>query len=191
MSESVRRMKANRVLAAAACAACSKPLAFGSDAAVCGACEAPHHAPCWDRANGCANIGCANAPLAQLADPAPIPGAADGQITCSKCGSSYSARRATCPNCGTKTPASKHSHARSVVRGDAPGATQSLVYGIISLLICGIIFGIVAIQKSNEAKRAIKANPNLTGEGKATAGLVLGIIGLIGWALVIVIRVAK
>ena len=39
MSESVRRLRANRPLEGRACGWCGKPLAFGDPAAVCTACE--------------------------------------------------------------------------------------------------------------------------------------------------------
>ena len=51
----------------------------------------------------------------------------------------------------------------------------SLVTGIISLLVFGVILGIIAIVTS------IMAQPK---DGKSTAGLVMGIIGLIGALLI-------
>ena len=40
----------------------------------------------------------------------------------------------------------------------------SLVYGIIGLFFCGIIFGLLAISKSNSAREAMRADPRLGGE---------------------------
>ncbi len=51
----------------------------------------------------------------------------------------------------------------------------SLVTGIISLFVFGVILGIIAIVTS------IMAQPK---DGKSTAGLVMGIIGLIGALLI-------
>jgi len=51
----------------------------------------------------------------------------------------------------------------------------SLVTGIISLFVFGVILGIIAIVTS------IMAKPK---DGKSTAGLVMGIIGLIGALLI-------
>ena len=56
-------------------------------------------------------------------------------------------------------------------------ATGSLVCGIISLFIFGFILGIIAVSQASNAKRM-----GYTG-GKATAGMVLGIIGIIGGSL--------
>ncbi|HLK56541.1 MAG TPA: tetratricopeptide repeat protein [Chthonomonadaceae bacterium] len=67
-------------------------------------------------------------------------------------------------------------------------ANESLIYGIISLFCCGIILGIVAIVKANTAKQIIAANPGMQGGGKATAGMVLGIIGMGLSVLLIIVR---
>ena len=67
-------------------------------------------------------------------------------------------------------------------RENAPGAVSSLVFGILSLFFCclGLIFGIVAISRANNAKGLIAMNPGYyIGEGLATAGKVLGIIGVV------------
>ncbi|MHC4547774.1 MAG: DUF4190 domain-containing protein [Planctomycetota bacterium] len=66
---------------------------------------------------------------------------------------------------------------------NAPGAVASLVCGILGFFICGLILGIVAITKAQEAKRAIAADPRYTGGGMATAGMVLGIVDLVGFAV--------
>jgi len=57
-------------------------------------------------------------------------------------------------------------------------ANASLTCGIIGLIIGGWILGIIAISQSNKAK-----NMGYVG-GKATAGLVLGIIDIIGSVIV-------
>jgi hypothetical protein len=64
---------------------------------------------------------------------------------------------------------------------NAPGAVSSLVFGILSLFCClGLIFGIVAICHANNAKGLLAMNPGYyIGEGLATAGKVLGIIGVV------------
>jgi hypothetical protein len=68
--------------------------------------------------------------------------------------------------------------------GDLPRthgkATAALVCGIVGCLCgFGIILGPVAIYLATTAKREIRASGGrLTGEGMATAGLVLGIIAV-------------
>ena len=64
-------------------------------------------------------------------------------------------------------------------------ATGSLVCGIISLFCAGFILGIIAIVQGNKAKKLGYSG------GKATAGIVLGVIGLIGWALVLTMNIVR
>ena len=56
-------------------------------------------------------------------------------------------------------------------------ATAALVCGIIGLFIFGLILGIIAIVQGSRAKKL--GYPG----GKATAGIVLGIIDIVAWAL--------
>jgi len=63
-------------------------------------------------------------------------------------------------------------------------ATASLVCGIIGLFVLGLILGIIAIVQGRKAKAL-----GYTG-GMATAGIVLGVIGLIGWAIIIIVMIA-
>lgn len=57
-------------------------------------------------------------------------------------------------------------------------ATQALIYAVIGIFCCGIVFGILAIIKSNEAKRRIRRY-GLSGEGMATAAYTIGIIDIV------------
>ena len=61
-----------------------------------------------------------------------------------------------------------------------PGsATAALILGICALVICPLICGPLAIVYGNKAKSEINAsNGNLGGAGLATAGIVLGWIGV-------------
>ena len=59
-------------------------------------------------------------------------------------------------------------------------ATTSLVCGIVGLFFLGIALGIIAIVQGNRAKKL--GYPG----GKATAGIVLGILDLVGFALYLV-----
>lgn len=75
---------------------------------------------------------------------------------------------------------------------NAPGAVASLVLGIVGLFCFGIVLGILAIIYSGKARKAIAANPGVyTGGGMATAGLILGIIDVVGWAIAIIVNVAN
>ena len=61
-------------------------------------------------------------------------------------------------------------------------AIASLVCGIVGLLCFGIILGAVALGLGLSAKKEIESsNGSVTGGGMATAGIVLGVISIIGW----------
>jgi hypothetical protein len=71
-------------------------------------------------------------------------------------------------------------------------AIWSLVCGIAGFFICGLILGLVAINKAKKAKDEIAASGGqIGGSGLATTGMVLGIIDIIAWAFLIVGRVAS
>ncbi|MBI5486094.1 MAG: DUF4190 domain-containing protein [Deltaproteobacteria bacterium] len=187
MSESARRLRANKKLENAPCRWCDQALQIGDEAAVCAACEAPHHAACWDGKGGCARTGCANAPLHQLAVPAAAAGPFPGTMRCPHCGAGLAAGVGRCPSCGmVPTPDGEYYGPRQ----NAPGAVAALVTGIIGLLICGVILGIVAITQSRKASQAIANDPSLGGQGMATAGMVLGIVALVFWAIILLVRLA-
>lgn len=69
-------------------------------------------------------------------------------------------------------------------------AGEALTYAIIGLFCFGIILEPIAIAKALKAKKMIEMNPRLTGSGKATAALIIGIVGAVLWVLSIIIRVA-
>jgi hypothetical protein len=59
-------------------------------------------------------------------------------------------------------------------------ALWSMIAGIVSLLCCGIIVGVVAIVLSMQAKKEIEASGgSQSGAGMAQAGLITGIIGVV------------
>jgi Ca2+/Na+ antiporter len=56
--------------------------------------------------------------------------------------------------------------------------TLALVFGILSIVCCAIIFGPLAIIKGNEAK-----------DSNGKIGKILGIVGLVLWAIGIIINI--
>jgi hypothetical protein len=76
----------------------------------------------------------------------------------------------------------------------APGATASMVLGILSLCLgwipfAGLVLGIIALVLAGKAKKIADANPGVYppgGGGTRTAGFVCGLIGLIFGALFVV-----
>lgn len=63
-------------------------------------------------------------------------------------------------------------------------AKASLVLGIIGLFVAGIILGIIALVLSNQS---IKANGP---SGPAKAGKILGIIDIVAFFVILVVRFA-
>lgn len=106
---------------------------------------------------------------------------------CSNCLVTVKGRK-YCGSCkvmavGDKTP---------IVEGatvECPEAAEALKYALIGIICFGIILGPIAISKALKAKKMIAANPALTGSGKATAALIIGIIDLVFYALYIVARI--
>jgi hypothetical protein len=70
-------------------------------------------------------------------------------------------------------------------------AKEALKYAIIGIFCFGIFLEPIAIKKALDAKKMIAANPNLTGSGKATAALVIGITVFVLWLVSIFARVAS
>jgi len=66
-------------------------------------------------------------------------------------------------------------------------AIAALVLGIVSLFIFGVICGTLAIIFGVKARNEIDRTPGLGGRQMATAGLVLGILGVVLWAVIILI----
>lgn len=224
--EAARNLKVNLKLEGHPCRSCQATLQLAEDASVCTACEAPHHARCWESKGGCATPECVNAPLKRL-DPVPAPAPAPGWGAPPAYGSAplpYAAASfpggapapgwgaapaaaappppgmMACPHCRTFIMAGSQMchYCRGITTPDglyhgpktnAPGAVSSMVFGIIGLLICGIIFGPIAISKAQSAKQELQFNPTYGGAGFATAGLVLGIVDIALWGLLLFARV--
>ena len=70
-------------------------------------------------------------------------------------------------------------------------AGTALTYAIVGLFCLGIFLEPVAISKALKAKKMMALNPNLTGSGKATAALVIAIVGLVLWVLGLIMRVSQ
>lgn len=80
-----------------------------------------------------------------------------------------------------------------VEQATIPSATadEALKYALIGIICFGIVLEPIAIVKALKAKREIAADPQLTGEGKANAALIIGIISLGLWVLGLFARIAS
>lgn len=68
-------------------------------------------------------------------------------------------------------------------------ATSALVLGIVGMLCCPIVFSVMAIVFGSQAKNEIDRDPSAySNRGMATAGIVLGVVGLIFGVLLLIYR---
>jgi hypothetical protein len=68
-------------------------------------------------------------------------------------------------------------------RRTSGAAIASLVLGIVGITAFPLIPSILALVFGSRAREEIRANPDLSGEGLATAGVILGWIGVAFFAL--------
>jgi len=68
----------------------------------------------------------------------------------------------------------------------APGAKGSFICGIVGFFILGFIFGFFAIKNGISALNQIRKDTSyFKGRGFAIAGILLGIIDIIGWLILV------
>lgn len=66
-------------------------------------------------------------------------------------------------------------------------ATAGFVCSLIGLLLFGFVLGILGVIFSASGIKKINQQPDVfKGKGLATAGLVIGIIDIVGWSLYII-----
>jgi uncharacterized membrane protein YjgN (DUF898 family) len=128
---------------------------------------------------------------------------------CFKCGTAMPDDARTCPNCATPAPALSASAApppapANVAPGNASAvivpqyvaaptedkAIISMILGILALVSFSILAGIPAIILGKMSRDNIRASSGrLSGEGMATAGIVMGwvSVGLVGLAVLVVL----
>lgn len=72
----------------------------------------------------------------------------------------------------------------------ASDARNALILGIVGLFCFGFIFGFLAFRKANEAIETIDTYEVAQDKrGLATAAKVLGVLDIIGWAIVLLMRI--
>lgn len=69
-------------------------------------------------------------------------------------------------------------------------AKEALTYAIVGIFCFGIILEPIAISKALKARKMMQMNPQLTGSGKATAALIIGIVALVLWVLGMIARIS-
>jgi predicted RNA-binding Zn-ribbon protein involved in translation (DUF1610 family) len=126
---------------------------------------------------------------------APTPGEDAQRRPCPMCGELIVASAAKCRFCGAIFDRRLRGMPSRGGQNYKGFAITSMVLGILSLpaCYCGFIFGIVAIVFGIIAKNGMAKSKNYDGKGMATAGLITGILGTIGWILfwIIIIIVSQ
>lgn len=112
---------------------------------------------------------------------------------CENCGRELSDQAVVCSDCGHPRPGARGAAFGAIAdQGRTEGtAVTALVLGILGIPFCWLLLGIPAIIVGNVAKRKIKADPSLKGEGMARAGVILGWVSVALGALVILSAIAN
>jgi Domain of unknown function (DUF4190) len=98
---------------------------------------------------------------------------------CHKCGRPFVAGADFCGACGARREGSGVSASVPAAPGESSGkALASLILGVAGLVVLPVVAPILAIIFGVSAKREIASRTGLGGEGMATAGIVLGCIGI-------------
>jgi predicted RNA-binding Zn-ribbon protein involved in translation (DUF1610 family) len=118
-----------------------------------------------------------------------LPGQEPMRRPCPMCGEQIVATAAKCRFCGSVFDARLRGTSAQGGKSFEGFAVTSMILGILSLFTAcfGIVFGIVAIVFASIANNGMNKSHNHAGKGMATAGLITGLLGSIGWTLVYVV----
>lgn len=97
---------------------------------------------------------------------------------CEYCGSQVGETAAACASCGHPLGAPAAPPVAAAA-GTEPTAIAALICGIIGVVSCPYVLSVAALVLGLVARSKIRATPGLGGGGMATAGVVLGIVGLV------------
>ena len=104
---------------------------------------------------------------------------------CTRCGSALPPGAVYCPACGARAGGVATTAAAAVDRTHGK-AIASLVLGIAGFVVLPVVCSVLAIILGTSARRELAADPSQGGHGLATAGIVLGWVG-VGLAVLAVV----
>lgn len=154
------------------CKICSKPIESGEQLIQCEKCNNFYHRNCYETNGGCVQPKCS-----------------DDMKACRYCGKMIKKVDSKCRFCGEDLGRSVGPQGGYASKGTCSEATYALVFGIISLICCGVVFGPLAISKGNAAIAIIDNDPSYQGKDMAQVGKILGIVGLVLFGLQFVLGV--
>jgi hypothetical protein len=158
------------------CAACSGGFQVGEEICRCEKCGKYYHQRCKEQAGGCVSPECKTEELK----------------TCPFCAEKIKKSAVKCRFCGQILDQNlKTTLEAGQPKGEVKEAKDALIYSIIGIFCFGIILGPIAISKASKALNTIKSDPGYTGKGKATAGLIIGIIDVVFWLLALIINLSR
>jgi hypothetical protein len=94
------------------------------------------------------------------------------------------------PEYDDATPASD-AFASPTERRRSGKAVAALACGLVSLLIAGIILGLLAIGLGIAARKEIARDPKVDGDRLALTGMIAGAIGVVLWGVLIATGVTE
>jgi hypothetical protein len=110
-----------------------------------------------------------------------------GAVRCTTCLQLIAFHAQMCPHCRCFTSPDGEYHGPVTF---APGATSSVLYGVLGLFILGFVFGPIAWLHASRAKRAIANDPRFSGRGRATVGMILGAVATFAHVTLIAITLS-
>jgi hypothetical protein len=148
------------------CKICSKPIESGEQMIQCEKCSNFYHRNCYETNGGCVQPNCS-----------------DDMVACRYCGKMIKKVDSKCRFCGEDLGRAVGPQSQYTSKGTCSEATYALVFGILSLVCCGVIFGPLAISKGNAAIEITNNDPSYQGKDMAQVGKILGIVGLVLFGL--------
>lgn len=108
-------------------------------------------------------------------------------MICKNCGAEVANNSVVCPKCGT--PVMNGSGPATTSLAKAPNSIGGFVCSLVGLCVpfVGLIFSTVGLVLCIKGQKEVQKNPNAySGSGFLTAGIILGIIGLV-WAIGLIV----
>lgn len=102
---------------------------------------------------------------------------------CKNCGAEITAQTAFCPKCGAPVANEGGQNQASAPLTKAPNSVSGFIFSVVGCCVpfVGFIFSIVGLVQCAKGYKIVRANPNAySGTGFLIAGLIIGVLGLIG-----------